>query len=100
MQPISKRIIRHSDRVTEPNGNAGLGARWDPQAKVWYVPDGRDPTPLARWLPQHGESDFEPEPEYPSGRLITSCRVETRLVEMRQFNARVCVYVAGGSRAV
>jgi hypothetical protein len=28
-----------------------LGARWDPQQKVWYVPDGVDPTPLRKWVP-------------------------------------------------
>lgn len=28
-----------------------LGARWDQQAKKWYVPDGLDPGPFARWRP-------------------------------------------------
>jgi hypothetical protein len=28
-----------------------LGARWDPQQKVWYVPDGVDPTRLRKWVP-------------------------------------------------
>jgi len=28
-----------------------LGARWDPAARSWYVPAGRDTTPFARWLP-------------------------------------------------
>jgi hypothetical protein len=28
-----------------------LGARWDPRQKLWYVPDGVDAAPLARWLP-------------------------------------------------
>ena len=26
-----------------------LGARWDPIAKIWYVPAGVDPTPFRRW---------------------------------------------------
>lgn len=29
----------------------GLGARWDPLRKRWFVPDGRDLAPFARWLP-------------------------------------------------
>lgn len=28
-----------------------LGARWNPDARSWYVPAGRDATPFARWLP-------------------------------------------------
>ena len=27
-----------------------LGARWDPEAKKWFVPDGRDLGPFASWL--------------------------------------------------
>lgn len=27
-----------------------LGARWDPTAKTWYVPDGLDPAPFGLWL--------------------------------------------------
>ena len=28
-----------------------LGARWDGERKVWYVPDGIDATAFGRWLP-------------------------------------------------
>src|SRR3954470_11843609 len=28
-----------------------LGARWGANARRWYVPDGRDLVPFARWLP-------------------------------------------------
>lgn len=31
-----------------------LGARWDPSARRWYVPDGIAPEPFARW--------FDPRP--------------------------------------
>lgn len=41
-----------------------LGARWDPQDKVWYVPDGAEVGPLARWLPLSEDSELEPEPEF------------------------------------
>jgi len=29
----------------------GLGARWNPVSKKWYVPDGIDPNKFTRWLP-------------------------------------------------
>jgi exodeoxyribonuclease VII large subunit len=29
----------------------GLGARWDPLRRQWYVPDGRDIAPFRQWLP-------------------------------------------------
>lgn len=32
-----------------------LGARWDAQHKVWYVPAGADPGPFQRWLPIESE---------------------------------------------
>ena len=28
-----------------------LGARWDPTRRQWFVPEGRDLTPFAQWLP-------------------------------------------------
>lgn len=28
-----------------------LGAKWNPERKVWFVPAGQDATPFARWLP-------------------------------------------------
>ena len=28
-----------------------LGARWDPERRQWYVPEGRDIAPFAAWLP-------------------------------------------------
>jgi hypothetical protein len=27
-----------------------LGARWNPTRKCWYVPDGKDAGPFARWV--------------------------------------------------
>lgn len=41
-----------------------LGARWDPQSKVWYVPDGVELGPMARWLPVLDDCDLEHEPEF------------------------------------
>jgi Domain of unknown function (DUF5710) len=28
-----------------------LGARWDPQRRLWYVPDNIDSLPLRKWMP-------------------------------------------------
>jgi hypothetical protein len=28
-----------------------LGARWDPQRRLWYVPDNIDSSPLLKWIP-------------------------------------------------
>jgi len=29
-----------------------LGARWDGLQRIWYVPEGADPTPFKKWLPE------------------------------------------------
>lgn len=29
-----------------------LGARWNPEIKKWYVPEGKDLTPFEQWLPR------------------------------------------------
>lgn len=34
--------------ITEKDAAKHLGARWDPQNKTWYVPDGLDATPLQK----------------------------------------------------
>lgn len=31
-----------------------LGARWNAERKAWYVPDGTESAPFARWLAQDG----------------------------------------------
>jgi hypothetical protein len=36
-----------------------LGAWWDPEARTWFVPAGKDPGPFERWLPASGESDAD-----------------------------------------
>lgn len=42
-----------------------LGARWNNERKSWYVPDGKDAAPFARWLPPGG-ADFVPAIAAPS----------------------------------
>lgn len=33
-----------------------LGARWNPTRKCWYVPDGKDTAPFARWIAEGAAS--------------------------------------------
>lgn len=40
-------IVNYSDN----NVAKALGARWDADQRQWYVPDGRELTPFAAWLP-------------------------------------------------
>lgn len=35
----------------EKDAVKALGARWDAARKLWYITDGSDPTPFARWIP-------------------------------------------------
>jgi hypothetical protein len=37
----------------------GLGARWNPAKKRWYVPDGVAPEPFARWAAKDGAAPGE-----------------------------------------
>ena len=34
----------------EKDDAKALGARWDPAAKIWYVPDGMSTEPFTKWL--------------------------------------------------
>lgn len=36
----------------EKNEAKALGARWNGDAKRWFVPDGRNVTPFRRWMPE------------------------------------------------
>jgi hypothetical protein len=38
----------------------GLGARWDMQAKDWYIPEGADPMPFVEWIPDDELDGSEP----------------------------------------
>lgn len=50
MLPVSRIDLQVS--FHEKDEARRLGARWDAERKVWYVPDGVDPALLSRWLPQ------------------------------------------------
>jgi len=40
----------------EKDAAKALGARWDGGQRKWFVPDGRELAPFARWLPAGVES--------------------------------------------
>jgi uncharacterized protein DUF5710 len=43
---------------TEKSAVRRLGARWDSEARVWFVPADCDPSPFARWLPRPGQPNI------------------------------------------
>ncbi|QJQ02338.1 conjugal transfer protein TraC [Herbaspirillum rubrisubalbicans Os34] len=49
-----------------------LGARWDGQGKVWYVPDGVDASAFERWLPSEPDSNIR-SGSYFIAQTTTSC---------------------------
>ena len=45
-----------------------LGARWNPTRKCWYVPDGKDTAPFARWIAAGAAPDSDSAEKKPSSR--------------------------------
>ena len=45
-----------------------LGARWNPTRKCWYVPDGKDNAPFARWIAAGAAEAADGTPQVPSSR--------------------------------
>lgn len=43
-----------------------LGAWWDPHARTWYVPPGKDPAPFKKWV----GAETAGEPNEPEGLLV------------------------------
>jgi hypothetical protein len=38
-----------------------LGAKWDPARKVWFIPDGKDVSLFAKWMPSLSTSEVHPK---------------------------------------
>ena len=73
----------------------GLGARWDPARKQWYVPDGRDLALFATWLPAEqrtGLSTLE-------STASTELALPTKGVSLSQLLAGVVQAVAQAYRS-
>ncbi len=73
----------------------GLGARWDPARRQWYVPEGRDLAPFATWLPAEQQTALSP--------LASTAGTEVALppmgVSLSQLLAGVAQAVAQAYRA-
>jgi len=50
-----------------------LGARWDAISRVWFVPEQRDPTAFARWLPASPPPNIR-APGYYIASALAPCR--------------------------
>ena len=73
----------------------GLGARWDPARKQWYVPDGRDLAPFATWLPAEQHTALSTLQSTASTELA----LPTKGVSLSQLLAGVAQAVAQAYRA-
>lgn len=47
-----------------------LGARWNPTRKCWYIPDGKDNAPFARWIVEGGPRQPPTAPRKPPPRAM------------------------------
>lgn len=60
-----------------------LGAKWDPGKKVWYVPEGVDPQPFARWLPSVSDDDLSVRANHyyigQTSKACWKCQKQTRV---------------------
>ena len=72
----------------------GLGARWDPDRKQWYVPDGRDLAPFATWLPANLQTALATLESQPSTQPV----VQGKGVSLSQLLTGVTQAVAEAYR--
>jgi hypothetical protein len=86
-----------------------LGARWDPEKKLWFVPERRDPAPFQRWMsPEH--DPHEPRSATlircgayliaQSPMLCWACKTETPLFSFLLPPAFHAAEIADGPRVV
>ena len=60
MQQKLKRGVVLNVPYAEKDEAKDLGARWDPDLRKWFVPEGSDIRPFSRW--------FEPEADFTEGK--------------------------------
>ncbi len=73
----------------------GLGARWDPARKQWYVPEGRDLAPFVSWLPAESRSALTSAAE----TTTTDLAMPAKGMSLSQLLAGVTQAVAQAFRA-
>ncbi len=99
------RAILHNDSMAktyitvsfaEKDAAKALGARWDPDQRQWYVPDGRELTPFSSWLPAgpaNADGAISTDLSSPS-RTGTDLTVSKKGVSLSQLLANVSQAVA------
>jgi len=73
-----------------------LGARWDPTARSWYVPAGRELAPFAAWLP----AGIQGEATSPSRALASSADQSSGEVAVVRKGTTLSQLLAGVTEAV
>ena len=73
----------------------GLGARWDPARKQWYVPEGHDLAPFVSWLPTESRSALTSSAE----TTTTDLAMPAKGMSLSQLLAGVTQAVAQAFRA-
>lgn len=66
------------------------GARWNPAAKHWYIPEGVDDTPFAKWLdgaPAASETSAPAQSNTNSGNLGQPTQDLPKQADMDDINA-------------
>lgn len=80
----------------EKDAAKALGARWDGAARQWYVPDGRELTPFAQWMPVGASS-----PDVAVSRELTPVSAtESDLALPTKQGVSLSSLLAGVSQAV
>ena len=72
----------------EKNEAKALGAKWDPTERAWYVPEGRDAAPFARWI---GDGPVDPRPDPEPVALETREPAEALSLAAYMANAQAVV---------
>ena len=80
----------------EKEAAKALGARWDGEQRKWYVPDGRELAPFAKWLP----ADMTPAPIATASQPARLGSVERGLTMAPKKGMSLSSLLAGVSQAV
>ena len=73
----------------------GLGARWDPDRRQWYVPEGRDLAPFVTWLPAEHQAGLSTL----GSTVGTEIALPTKGISLSQLLAGVAQAVAQAYRS-
>ena len=66
-----------------------LGARWNAEAKVWYVPQGVDAAPFEKWLSSAPSSNFNNAPNVTLSTTAANSAAKTKTKPITQINSGI-----------